>query len=87
MAAYTERRSSQAGTGTARLCPSEFRLSPQTLLAALAELDVEYEGDLEKVRKSSADDWLKQIVIRTLQERYLQQQASYIRQAKDRAIN
>jgi hypothetical protein len=62
--------------------PSEFRLSLQPLLAALADLDVEYEGDLETVRKSSADDWLKQIVIRKLQGRYHQQRASYIRQAK-----
>jgi hypothetical protein len=60
--------------------PSVVQSTQQSLLAALADLDVEYEGDLETVRKSSADDWLKQIVIRTLQERYQEQQTSYVRQ-------
>jgi hypothetical protein len=59
---------------------SEVQSTQQSLLAALANLDVEYEGDLETVRKSSADDWLKQIVIKNLQERYQEQQTSYVQQ-------
>jgi len=60
--------------------PSVVQSTQQSLLAVLVNLGVEYEGDLETVRKSSADNWLKQIVIRTLQKRYQEQQTSYVRQ-------
>jgi hypothetical protein len=80
MLASAQRRSSQARMSIAYRHPSVVQSTQQSLLAALADLDVEYEGDLETVRKSSADDWLKQIVIRTLQERYQEQQTSYVQQ-------
>jgi hypothetical protein len=63
---------------TAYRHPSKGQPSQHSLLAALADLDFEHEGDLETVRKSSADDWLKQMVIKNLQKRYQMQQTSYL---------
>ena len=80
MLASTEHRSSQARMSIAYRHPSVVQSTQQSLLAVLVNLGVEYEGDLETVRKSSADNWLKQIVIRTLQKRYQEQQTSYVRQ-------
>jgi hypothetical protein len=80
MPANTERRLSPAGTNTARPYPSELLPSLQSLLAALANIDFEHESDLETIRNSSVDDWLRQITIRKLQERHLERRALHVRQ-------
>jgi hypothetical protein len=51
----------------------------QLLLAALADIDYEHESDIETVRSSSADEWLKQATIRKLQERRQERRAPYVR--------
>jgi hypothetical protein len=52
----------------------------QSILATLANLDFEHESDVETIGDSSADEWLKQTVIRKLQERHQQRRAPYIQQ-------
>ncbi len=79
MPAHTERRSSQSGPDAARLYPSELLPSLQSLLAALADIDFEHESDVETIRNSSVDEWLKQTAIRTLQERHRERRAPYVR--------
>ena len=79
MAANTNGQSSYAGTGAARRCPSAPLPSPQSLLAALARLDFERESDIETIRNSSADEWLKQSTIRKLQERHQERRVPYVR--------
>jgi len=80
MAANTERRSSQAGAGAARLYPLELLPSLQSLLAALADIDIEHASDIETIRSSSADERVKQTAIRKLQEHHHKRRAPYIRQ-------
>jgi hypothetical protein len=41
-------------------------------------IDFEHESDIETVRNSSADEWLKQTVIGRLQERHQERQAPYL---------
>jgi hypothetical protein len=67
-------------THTARLYPSELLPSLQSLLAALADIDFEHESDIETIRNSSVDEWLRQVVIRKLQERHQERRAPYVRQ-------
>lgn len=84
MSANTERRPAYPKPGTARLYPSlypsELLPSLQSLLAKVADIDFEHESDVETVRSSSADDWLKQIVIKRLEEHHRQRRAPYIGQ-------
>jgi hypothetical protein len=51
----------------------------QLLLVTLSDIDFEHESDIETVRNSSADEWLKQATIRKLQERRQKRRAPYIR--------
>jgi hypothetical protein len=60
--------------------PSELLPSLQALLAALADIDFAHESDIETVRNSSADEWLKQTVIGRLQARHQERRASYVQQ-------
>jgi hypothetical protein len=78
MSANTEHRSSRAGKDAARLYPSELLPSLQSLLATLTDIDFEHESDVETVRDSSADEWLKQTVIKKLEEHHRQRRAPYI---------
>ena len=48
--------------------PPELLPLLQSLLATVADIDFEHESDVETVRNSSADEWLKQTTIRKLQE-------------------
>jgi hypothetical protein len=80
MSANTERRSSQAYPNAARPYPSELLPSLQSLLAALATIDCEHESDIETIRNSSVDEWLRQITIRKLQGRHQERRAPYVRQ-------
>lgn len=70
MSANMARHSVHTGDATARADPSELRPFLQPLRATLADIDFEHENDVETVRKSSVDEWLKQTTIRKLQERH-----------------
>ena len=78
MSTNMEHRPAHATMAAPRLYPSELLPSLQSLLATLADLDFEHESDVETVRNSSADDWLKQTVIKTLDEQHQQRRAPYI---------
>ena len=52
----------------------------QVLLAALADIDIAYESDLQVVRNSATDEALKRKVIETLQQQHRERRAPYIRQ-------
>ncbi len=80
MSANVERQSSPAGTNAACPYPSEHRPSLQSLLAALANIDFEHESDIETIRNSSADSWVKQTTTGKLQERHQERRAPYVRQ-------
>ncbi len=79
MPATPERLSSNIGSGAAPTYPPDFLPLLQLLLATLADIDYEHESDIETVRSSSADQWLKQVTIRKLQERRQQRRAPYVR--------
>ena len=79
MVANTEHRSSYIGMGAADTYSPEVLPLLQLLLATLADIDYEHESDIETVRSSSADEWLKQATIRKLQERRQQRRAPYVR--------
>jgi hypothetical protein len=74
-----EHRFSHIGMGAARTYPPELQPLLQLLLATLADIDCEHESDIETVRSSSADEWLKQATIRKLQERRQKRRAPYVR--------
>ncbi len=74
-----EHRSSQIGMDAAHTYSPEVLPLLQLLLATLADLDFEHESDIETVRNSSADEWLKQATIRKLQERRQKRRAPYVR--------
>ena len=80
MSANTERRSLQAATNAARPYPSELLPSLQSLLATLADIDFEHESDVETVRSSSVDEWLKLTTIRKLQEHHRERRMPRIAQ-------
>jgi hypothetical protein len=52
----------------------------QSILAALADIDVVHASEVAIVRDSDADEWLKQTVIRRLVERHRERRAPYVRQ-------
>ena len=79
MPATPERQSSNIGIGAAPTYPPDFLPLLQLLLATLADIDYEHESDIETVRNSAADEWLKQSTIRKLQERRHQRRAPYVR--------
>jgi hypothetical protein len=77
----TPGRSSPAATDDIpRTYPPEFLPLLQSLLAALADIDLAHEGDVGTVRNSSAEEWLKQTVIRRLGEAHRRRRAPYVRQ-------
>ncbi len=74
-----EHRSSHIGMDAAHTYSPEVLPLLQLLLATLADIDYEHESDIETVRNSAADEWLKQATIRKLQERRQQRRAPYVR--------
>ena len=80
MAANPERRSSNAGMDASRVYPPELLPLLQSLLATVADIDFEHESDVETVRNSSADEWLKQTTIRKLQECHRERRMPYVQQ-------
>ncbi len=63
-----------------RVCPSNIQPLLQSILATLADLDLVHETEVAIVRNSTADEWLKQSVIRRLKERHRERRAPYVRQ-------
>ena len=80
MPAIPQRQSSNIGTDAAPTHPPDFLPLLQLLLATLADIDYEHESDIETVRNSAADEWLKQATIRKLHERLHQRRAPYVRE-------
>ncbi len=79
MPADSQRQFSYVRMGAACTYPPEILPLLQSLLAILADLDFEHESDVQTVRESSADEWLKQTTIQKLQERHHERRASYVR--------
>ena len=52
----------------------------QSLLATLADIDFAYESDMDSIRNSSAEEWVKQTAIRKLQLRHRERRQPYVRQ-------
>ena len=74
-----EHRSSHIGMDAAHTYSPEVLPLLQLLLVTLSDIDFEHESDIETVRNSSADEWLKQATIQKLQERRQKRRAPYIR--------
>ena len=79
MPATPERQSSHIGMDAAHTYSPEVLPLLQLLLATLADIDFEHESDVETVRNSSAEEWLKQATIRKLQDRHQKRRAPYVR--------
>ena len=79
MPATPERQSSHIGMGAAHTYSHDILPLLQLLLATLADIDFEHGSDIETVRNSSADEWLKQATIRKLQDRHQKRRAPYAR--------
>jgi hypothetical protein len=60
--------------------PPDLQPLLQSILAALADLDFVHASEVALIRDSDADEWLKQSVIRRLDERYRERRAPYVRQ-------
>jgi hypothetical protein len=63
-----------------RFYPPDILPSLQPILAALADIDLVHASEVAIVRDSDADEWLKQSVIRRLEERHKERRAPYVRQ-------
>ncbi len=74
------RTSPAPSPGAPRMYPPELEPLLQSLLAALADIDFAHLGDIETVRNSATDAWLKQAVIRRLEESHRQRRAPVVRQ-------
>lgn len=79
MPATPERQFSTIRIGAAPTYPPDFLPLLQLLLATLADIDYEHESDVEIVRNSAADEWLKQATIRKLHDRHQKRRAPYVR--------
>ena len=60
--------------------PPELLPLLQSLLATVADIDFEHESDVETVRNSSVDEWLKQTTIRKLHECHRERRMPYVQQ-------
>ncbi len=74
-----ERSSIPAGPWHPRMYSPELQPLLQSLLATLADIDFAHESDIETVRNSLAEDWLKQTTIRKLQQRHRERREPYVR--------
>ncbi|WP_245444697.1 hypothetical protein [Microvirga sp. KLBC 81] len=52
----------------------------QSLLGTLADIDVEFRTDLEKILQSAVEEPLKQRAIATLEKRHHERRAPYVRE-------
>ena len=55
---------------TPRVYPPDLQPLLQSILAALADIDFVHASEVVLIRDSDADEWLKQSVIRRLDERH-----------------
>jgi hypothetical protein len=69
-----------ASGNTPRVYAPELQPLLQSLLAALADIDLAHANEVAIVRNSDADEWLKQSVIRRLEERHRERRVPYVRQ-------
>ena len=77
----TSGQSSRSAMGnTPRVYPPDIQPLLQSLLAALADIDLVHESEVAIIRDSDANEWLKQSVIRRLDERHRERRAPYVRQ-------
>jgi hypothetical protein len=65
---------------TPRVYPPDLQPLLQSNLAALPDIDLVNASEVAIVRDSDADEWLKQTVIRRLEERHRERRASYVLQ-------
>jgi hypothetical protein len=63
-----------------RVYPPDLQPLLQSPLAALADIDFVHASEVAIIRDSDADDWLKQSVIRRLEERHRERREPYVRQ-------
>ena len=64
----------------ARIYPPDLQPLLQSILAAFADIEFVHGSEVAIVRDSDADEWLKQSVIRRLEERHRERRAPYLRQ-------
>ena len=77
----TPRQSSRSALGnTPRVYPPDLQPVLQAVLAALADVDLVHASEVALIKDSDADEWLKQSVIRRLDERHRERRAPYVRQ-------
>ena len=77
----TPRQSSRSALGnTPRVYPPDLQPLLQSILAALADIDFVHASEVALIRDSDADEWLKQSVIRRLEERHRERRTPYVRQ-------
>jgi hypothetical protein len=60
--------------------PPDLQPLLQSILAALADIDFVHESEVALIRDSDADGWLKQSVIRRLDERHRERRAPFVQQ-------
>jgi hypothetical protein len=73
--------SSRSAVGnTPRTYPPDLQPLLQSILAALADIDFVHESEVAIIRDSNADEWLKQSVIRRLEEHHRERRAPCVRQ-------
>jgi hypothetical protein len=70
MPATTAHPSVHSRNEAPRLSSLELLPLLQSLRTTLADIDFEHESDVETIRNSAVDDWLKRTTIRKLQERH-----------------
>ena len=63
-----------------RLYSQELQPLLQELLATLGDIDCAHATDVEAVRTSGAEEWLKQTMIRRLEEGHRTRRAPVVRQ-------
>ena len=80
MPATTAHPSVHSRNEAPRLSSLELLPLLQSLRTTLADIDFEHESDVETVRNSSADEWLKQTTIRKLQECHRDRRMPYVQQ-------
>ena len=80
MPTWSGRTSPVATQELPRIYSPEWQPLLQELLANLADIDCAHATDVEAVRTSNAEEWLKQTVIRRLEESHRMRRAPVVRQ-------
>ncbi|WP_201865212.1 hypothetical protein [Microvirga soli] len=79
MTGNRERSSGRPDPWQPRMYSPELQPLLQSLLATLADIDFAHHSDIETVRNSPAEDWLKQATIRRLQQHHRERREPYVR--------